>query len=52
MTLKDYFETAKGVGVLATADREGFVNGEYEKKSKFLVTFRIDRTLPLIGEGD
>ena len=127
MTLKDYFETAKGMGVLATADREGSVNaaiyarphvidednialimsdrlshhnlrsnpralylfkeekgyqgrrlyltmtkeekdsplipqlkrrrnpegaGEYEKKSKFLVYFRIDRTLPLIGEGD
>jgi hypothetical protein len=41
MTLKEYFETAKGVGVLA-----------YKKKSKFLVTFRIERILPLIGEGD
>jgi len=36
MSLKDYFENAKGVGVLATADADGTVNAAVYARPHFL----------------
>ena len=41
MDLAHYFESMKGKGVLATA----------KEMSRYLVFFKVDKILPLIGTG-
>ena len=62
MNLKDYFENAKGVGVLATADADGkvnvavyarphFLDSEDDKTAAFIMNaclMRICRPIPML----
>ena len=50
MSLANYFENVKGIGVLGTADPEGKVDLAICARPQVLVQFKVDEVRPLAKE--